>query len=46
MTGTLPLAWRRRLVKGKWTYPNPPGRPPEPDEVRTLVEQLSREKPR
>src|ERR1700747_1275686 len=27
--GTL-LAWYRRLVKKKWTYPNVPGRPPVP----------------
>jgi len=43
--GTL-LAWHRRLVKKKWTYPGTPGRPPVPDEVRTLVEQLARQNPR
>ena len=35
--GTL-LAWHRRLAGKKWTYPNTPGRPPVPDEVRALVE--------
>jgi putative transposase len=43
--GTL-LAWHRRLVRKKWTYPNAPGRPPVPAEVRALVEQLARENPR
>jgi len=43
--GTL-LAWHRRLVKKKWTYPNPAGRPPVPGEVRELVEQLARQNPR
>ena len=43
--GTL-LAWHRRLAKKKWTYPNAPGRPPVPDEVSALVEQLARENPR
>ena len=43
--GTL-LAWHRRLIKKKWTYPNAPGRPPVPDQVRALVEQLARQNPR
>ncbi len=43
--GTL-LAWHRRLARKKWTYPNAPGRPPVPDEVRALVEQLARQNPR
>jgi putative transposase len=40
------LAWHRRLVSKKWTYPNAPGRPPVPAEVRALVEQLARQNPR
>jgi len=43
--GTL-LAWPRRLVRRKWTYPNAPGRPPVPAEARALVEQLARGNPR
>jgi hypothetical protein len=39
------LAWHRRLVKKKWTYPGTPGRPPVPAEVRALVEQLARQNP-
>jgi putative transposase len=33
-------------VRKKWTYPAAPGRPPVPDEVRALVEQLARQNPR
>jgi transposase InsO family protein len=43
--GTL-LAWHRRLVKRKWTYPSVPGRPPVSAQVRALVEQLARQNPR
>jgi putative transposase len=43
--GTL-LAWHRRLIKNKWTYPNATGRPPAPEEVRELVRRLARQNPR
>jgi putative transposase len=42
--GTL-LAWHRRLIKSKWTYPNTTGRPPIPDEIRELVQRLARQNP-
>lgn len=40
------LAWHRRLIKNKWTYPNTAGRPPVPEEVRELVQRLARQNPR
>ena len=43
--GTL-LTWHRRLIKNKWTYPNTTGRPPVPQEIRQLVQQLARQNPR
>jgi putative transposase len=43
VTPWTPLAWHRRLVKRKWTYPSAPGRPPVPAEVRALVERLARQ---
>ena len=43
--GTL-LAWHRRLIKKKWTYPNTAGRPPVPEEIRELVRRLARQNPR
>ena len=42
--GTL-LAWHRRLIKNKWTYPNTTGRPPVPEEIRELVRWLARQNP-
>jgi transposase InsO family protein len=43
--GTL-LAWHRRLIKKKWTYPNAAGRPPVSAEIRELVRRLAQQNPR
>jgi putative transposase len=42
--GTL-LAWHRRLIKRKWTYPNQPGRPRTSQEIGHLVLRLALENP-
>ncbi|HKR48318.1 MAG TPA: integrase core domain-containing protein [Pseudonocardiaceae bacterium] len=39
------LAWHRRLVTKKWTYPNQPGRPPVSHEIRDLVLRLAQDNP-
>ncbi len=40
------LAWHRRLIKKKWTYPNAAGRPPVPEEIGERVRRLARQNPR
>jgi len=43
--GTL-LRWHQRLAAAKWRQPRPPGRPPVPDELVTLIVRLARENTR
>ncbi len=43
--GTL-LAWHRRIVKNKWTYPSTTGRPPVREEIHQLVRRLAKQNPR
>ena len=41
------LAWHRRLVARRWTYPHrPPGRPTVDEETTTLVVRLAKDNPR
>jgi hypothetical protein len=37
------LAWHRRLITKKWTYPHRVGRPPLQDAVAMLIERMARE---
>jgi len=40
------LAWHRRLITKKWTYPGPAGRPRTDPALRELVIRLAQENPR
>jgi transposase InsO family protein len=43
--GTI-LAWHRRLVRRRWTYPHRVGRPPIDNALAALVVRMARENPR
>jgi hypothetical protein len=40
------LAWHRRLVARKWTYPSRPGRPATDPEIAAMIERLARDNAR
>ncbi|MFG1955924.1 integrase core domain-containing protein [Micromonospora sp. NPDC048830] len=40
------LAWHRRLVQRRWTYPHRGSRPPASDEIRELIRRMTRDNPR
>ncbi|QUQ64500.1 hypothetical protein [Kutzneria sp. CA-103260] len=40
------LAWHRRLVRKKWTYPHRTGRPPITEEIRSLILLVAQQNPR
>jgi hypothetical protein len=42
--GTL-LAWHRRLITRKWTYPGRPGRPGTSADIRNMVLRIAEENP-
>ncbi|WP_146603856.1 integrase [Micromonospora deserti] len=40
------LAWHRRLIQRRRTYPHHGGRPPVSDEIRELIRRMARDTPR